>query len=232
MFFCSYVLINYLGWRVIQQMLPYTIERMLRAQYRFDRYRYTKLEMELVSRQCYRATVFYMRFAVGRIFYDRDKHKPTEREQKARIIQSEDMLVEMEHSSDTPWVESDDLGFALIWIYTRASRFHVSVFASVSDAEFRAGILFNACSGYVATERGGSWSSDCRMIPLQRQTVINTQQSSNHNSHSIFAYYMQVSFVSTSPSLSLPFYFYLSLFLLLFIFLLPSILDKVQGKVV
>lgn len=81
----SYVVTNYLAWRVVQHMLPFTIERMRRAEFRFDRYRYSMMEIEVVSRQCYRITTHYMRFAVGRLLYDSDKQKPMEREAKVCV---------------------------------------------------------------------------------------------------------------------------------------------------
>ncbi|XP_065282740.1 neprilysin-1-like isoform X3 [Dermacentor albipictus] len=77
-----YVVVNYIAWRVVQLLGPLSIDRLRHAKFRFDRYRYSLFQIQQLSRQCFDLTFRYMRFAVGRILYDRDTQRPLERHAK------------------------------------------------------------------------------------------------------------------------------------------------------
>ncbi|XP_077551211.1 neprilysin-1-like [Haemaphysalis longicornis] len=70
-------------------MGPLSIDRLRRAEFRFDRYRYSLMEIQPLSRQCFALTFKYMRFAIGRIFYDRDTHRMIERQAKVQELADE-----------------------------------------------------------------------------------------------------------------------------------------------
>ncbi|KAL3227164.1 hypothetical protein MRX96_004343 [Rhipicephalus microplus] len=84
-----YVVVNYISWRVIQLLGPLSIDRLRYAQFRFDRYRYSLVQIQPLSRQCFDLTFKYMRFAIGRIIYDRDTQRPIERQAKMQEIADE-----------------------------------------------------------------------------------------------------------------------------------------------
>ncbi|KAH8039491.1 hypothetical protein HPB51_007393 [Rhipicephalus microplus] len=85
----AYVVVNYISWRVIQLLGPLSIDRLRYAQFRFDRYRYSLVQIQPLSRQCFDLTFKYMRFAIGRIIYDRDTQRPIERQAKMQEIADE-----------------------------------------------------------------------------------------------------------------------------------------------
>ncbi|XP_075540113.1 neprilysin-1-like [Dermacentor variabilis] len=84
-----YVVVNYIAWRVVQLLGPLSIDRLRLARFRFDRYRYSLFQIQQLSRQCFDLTFRYMRFAVGRILYDRDTQRPMERHAKLQEIADE-----------------------------------------------------------------------------------------------------------------------------------------------
>ncbi|KAH6928439.1 hypothetical protein HPB50_015968 [Hyalomma asiaticum] len=86
---CSYVVANYLAWRVVELMGPLTVERMRRCKFRFDRYRYSQFELPPLSRECYAHTARYMKFAVAKILYDQVQGQTMDRHRKIRIIAEE-----------------------------------------------------------------------------------------------------------------------------------------------
>ncbi|XP_049271395.1 neprilysin-1-like [Rhipicephalus sanguineus] len=84
-----YVVVNYIAWRVVQLLGPLSIDRLRYAQFRFDRYRYSLVQIQPLSRQCFDLTFRYMRFVIGRIIYDRDTQRPIERHAKMQEIADE-----------------------------------------------------------------------------------------------------------------------------------------------
>ncbi|KAH8021827.1 hypothetical protein HPB51_018533 [Rhipicephalus microplus] len=77
-----YVVANYLAWRVVELMGPLTVESMRRCRFRFDRYRYSLVDLPPLSRECYEHTARYMMFAVAKILYDQVQEKTIERHKK------------------------------------------------------------------------------------------------------------------------------------------------------
>ncbi|KAL3177682.1 hypothetical protein MRX96_009615 [Rhipicephalus microplus] len=83
-----YVVANYLAWRVVELMGPLTVERMRRCRFRFDRYRYSLVDLPPLSRECYEHTARYMMFAVAKILYDQVQEKTIERHKKRANVGS------------------------------------------------------------------------------------------------------------------------------------------------
>ncbi|KAL1483674.1 hypothetical protein MTO96_012512 [Rhipicephalus appendiculatus] len=128
----AYVVANYIAWRVIQMLGPLSIDRLRYAQFRFDRYRYSLVQIQPLSRQCFELTFKYMRFAIARIIYDRDTQRPIERHAKLR---------EMKINAGFPlWIRSD----------TELNEYYSSI-PDLRKEEFFVSALY-VIKAYVTTE--------------------------------------------------------------------------------
>ncbi|XP_077534487.1 neprilysin-1-like [Haemaphysalis longicornis] len=96
----SSVVANYVGWRIVQEMGPHAVGRFRQARFRFDRYRYLMKEDVQVPRECVRLSARFLRFAVGRLYFDRRVTKPVRRFKAVHDVAEEvrdafDVLIDM-----------------------------------------------------------------------------------------------------------------------------------------